>query len=199
MAEAEDPPPPVSFDADVSMHDVEPVKPIEIVASVEPVLDSAVDSPATHESSNGLTNGHSLETHSHTFSPSPAAISPPVVPTSETALNNLAAAPSPYPNNTISNEHVHDQPPPAKRARKYSDAEQASLANVSLVFFRAPHRRADVAVSHSRPAPLLQFRLQRLQHQMAMLLWLQPLYRWQPDLSRSVYNSGSSARQWSAR
>ena len=118
MAEAQAPV--SSNDTDAQMNEVEPVKPVEPV----------VDSTTTHEPSNGLTNGHTHESQSHVPSPSPASISP-AVPSSETAVDNLAAS-SPYPNNTIPNEHVDDKPPPAKRARKYSDAEQASLANVSL-------------------------------------------------------------------
>lgn len=126
MAEAQDFVP--SNDTDAQMLDVEPVMPVEPV----------VDSTTTHEPSNGLTNGHTHESQSHVPSPSPASVSP-AVPSSENAVENLAAS-SPYPNNTNSNEHVDDKPPPAKRARKYSDAEQASLANVSLVFSCAPLR-----------------------------------------------------------
>lgn len=61
----------------------------------------------------------------------PLSASIPAVSSSETAVDSIAPS-SPYPNNTIAVDHDDDdKPPPAKRARKHSDAERASLANVS--------------------------------------------------------------------
>lgn len=81
---------------------------------------------------NGLPNGQTNESPIATpVSPTlPAAVS-----SSETAVDSHAAS-SPYANNTNANndDHDHDKPPPAKRARKYSDAERASLANVSTFY-----------------------------------------------------------------
>ncbi|KAI0786017.1 Bromodomain-containing protein [Abortiporus biennis] len=87
------------------------------------------DAVAPPPSVNGLPNGHShIANHDH----SPVATSGsaiPAVSSSNTAVDSLAAS-SPY-SNDISPNDDDVQPPPAKRARKYSDAEKASIANTA--------------------------------------------------------------------
>ena len=69
---------------------------------------------------NGLPNGKS------------SAPTLPAVSSSGTVVNSLAPS-SPYSNNISPNDD-DDKPPPAKRARKYSDAEKASITNVSFLW-----------------------------------------------------------------
>ena len=86
-----------------------------------------VEMSESSDKANGLPNGQTHE------SPVASPASPlPAVSSSETAVDSNPAS-SPYAINTNANndDHDHDKPPPAKRARKYSDAERASLANVS--------------------------------------------------------------------
>ena len=55
----------------------------------------------------------------------------PAVSSSETAVDSIAPSSS-YPRGTVVVQHDDDdKAPPAKRTRKYSDAERASIANVS--------------------------------------------------------------------
>lgn len=87
-----------------------------------------VEMSESSSKANGLPNGQTHE------SPVATPASPlPAVSSSETAVDSHPAS-SPYAINTNANndDHDHDKPPPAKRARKYSDAERASLANVSI-------------------------------------------------------------------
>ena len=65
----------------------------------------------------------------------------PLVPSS--TVESLAPS-SPYSNVSPNDDDV--QPPPAKRARKHSDADQASLANVRLFYFVRHYGRADANV-----------------------------------------------------
>ncbi len=69
-------------------------------------------------STNGLPNGKSA--------------TPILPPTSSSGTIVDSVSPSsPYSNNVSPNDD-DDKPPPAKRARKYSDAEKASVTNVSV-------------------------------------------------------------------
>lgn len=63
----------------------------------------------------------------HVDSLDPASSSLPAVSARATAVET---ATSPYSNSSPNDDDI--QPPPAKRARKHSDADQASLANVRL-------------------------------------------------------------------
>ncbi|PCH33446.1 Bromodomain-containing protein [Wolfiporia cocos MD-104 SS10] len=96
-----------------------------------------------------LVNGHNHE------SPAPPTPTLPAVPSSQTAVDALAA---PSLTNNTTNEHDDDdKPPPAKRARKYSDAERASLANTGTPPPASPsdQETALPAASSSRPTPML--------------------------------------------
>ncbi|KAL6304232.1 Bromodomain-containing protein [Sparassis latifolia] len=112
------PPPPGQLLEDVRVAEQQPLP----TTDSDVVMADAVEHPST---AHGLPNGHALD--------SPAATpvsSIPAVSSSETAVDSLGAT-SPYPNNKHPNEHDDDDDhkPPAKRARKYSDADKASLAN----------------------------------------------------------------------
>jgi len=78
--------------------------------------------------------------HVATSPPVDAAPSAPPLVSSST-LESLNAS-SPYSNVSPNDDDV--QPPPAKRARKHSDADQASLANVRLSYLVRHCRRADL-------------------------------------------------------
>ncbi|KAH8100556.1 hypothetical protein BXZ70DRAFT_892966, partial [Cristinia sonorae] len=71
------------------------------------------DAESHAPAANGLSNGHSPTI--------------PAVSSSNTAVDSLAES-SPY---SININVDDDKPPPAKRARKYSDAERASIANTA--------------------------------------------------------------------
>ncbi len=110
------PPPPAE-----SQHDV------KMAEEIAPAPCADVEMSESSGKANGLPNGQTHE------SPVATPVSPlPAVSSSETAVDSHPAS-SPYAINTNANDddHDHDKPPPAKRARKYSDAERASLANVS--------------------------------------------------------------------
>lgn len=67
--------------------------------------------------------------------PAPSQAVPPAAPTASTSLPAVSPiapaveASSPYSNSSPNDDDI--QPPPAKRARKHSDADQASLANTA--------------------------------------------------------------------
>ena len=90
------------------------------------VVMADADSHPPPANANGLPNGHT--------SPPTVSSSIPAVSSSSTAVDSLAES-SPY---SININVDDDKPPPAKRARKYSDAEKASIANVR---FSCPVRR----------------------------------------------------------
>ncbi len=64
-----------------------------------------------------------------TSPPATVSSSFPPVPSSTTVIEAVDAS-SPYSNNSPNDDDI--QPPPAKRARMHSDADEASLANVRL-------------------------------------------------------------------
>ncbi|THH27018.1 hypothetical protein EUX98_g7164 [Antrodiella citrinella] len=102
------PPPNGELLEDVKM--AEQVEPVHADADVV-MADSDAHQP------NGLPNGHA----------SPPVSSIPAVSSSNTAVDSLAES-SPY---SININVDDDKPPPSKRARKYSDAEKASVANTA--------------------------------------------------------------------
>ena len=81
--------------------------------------------------------------------PAPSQAVSPAAPTASTSLPAVSSsapaveASSPYSNSSPNDDDI--QPPPAKRARKHSDADQASLANVRL---SCPVRRCGRANSN---------------------------------------------------
>ncbi|TBU49725.1 Bromodomain-containing protein [Dichomitus squalens] len=110
------PPPPGELLDDVKMAEQNP-----------PVPGGDVEMSESSGKVNGLPNG---QTHESPVATPVSPSVPAVTSSSETAVDSHLAS-SPYANNTNANEDDdHDnKPPPAKRARKYSDAERASLAN----------------------------------------------------------------------
>jgi hypothetical protein len=76
------------------------------------------------------TNGHSNDTRRHS---SPVLGDSAGPPTSR-ATSNFD---SPQQRSNAIDDDNEARPPPAKRARKYSDADQASIANVSIFFVRS--------------------------------------------------------------
>lgn len=97
-----------------------------------------VDMPMADATVNGYTNGLTPTVENLTIK-TPQTHSPSPVPASAPATVEPVASSSRLPevNGSIDDS---DQPPPAKRARKLSDAEQASLAHVSLCLLRAVGR-----------------------------------------------------------
>ncbi|KAI0762781.1 Bromodomain-containing protein [Fomes fomentarius] len=104
---------------------------------------------------NGLPNG---QTHESPIATPVSPTLPAAVSSSETAVDSHAAS-SPYANNTNANndDHDHDKPPPAKRARKYSDAERASLANTGTpppASVSPPPTNGQIVADHAGPSTL---------------------------------------------
>lgn len=88
-------------------------------------------------------NGHTHESPAAT----PMSTSLPAVSSSETAVESRNAS-SPYPNNITSNNNDDDvKPPPSKRQRKHSDADRASIANVSIHILVRRSGRANLLCS----------------------------------------------------
>lgn len=76
---------------------------------------------------NRMRNGHTNGFFSSMSENSPGSPSSHSVPVSEPPPSSMLSMDS-----TQASADHNDQPPPAKRARKLSDAEQASLAHVSM-------------------------------------------------------------------
>lgn len=95
-----------------------------------------------HMDQSPTTNGHSNDTPRHS---SPAPVDSAGPPTSR-ATSNFD---SPQQRSDAVDDDDEARPPPAKRARKYSDADQASIANVSI--FLVVRRTGVLIPFFSRP------------------------------------------------
>ena len=104
----------------------------DVKMSEAPAVPQAAD--VTMDEDDAPTPNHVAASPAVNGASSPA----PLVPSS--TVESLDAS-SPYSNVSPNDDDI--QPPPAKRARKHSDADQASLANVRLFYFVRRHRRAD--------------------------------------------------------
>lgn len=114
---------------DVKMAEETIVDDSDEVPTTNGVHTADADGDVHMDQSPPTTNGHSNGTPSH-FSPAPVDSAGP--PTSRATSN--------FDSPQQRSDAVDDdeaKPPPAKRARKYSDADQASIANVSILLLCA--------------------------------------------------------------
>jgi bromodomain-containing factor 1 len=83
-------------------------------------------------------NGHPGEQPKRSREPTPVA-SVPAATSSSTTMDSVGASTSyTTPNEYSTQEDEGSLPPPAKRARTFSDADQASIMHVSVSYLCAP-------------------------------------------------------------
>ncbi|OAX38991.1 hypothetical protein K503DRAFT_117071 [Rhizopogon vinicolor AM-OR11-026] len=140
---------------DVKMSEETP----EVVDGLE-TMNQSSDVPTTNGASNGVNGIHSTDADGDVhMEQSPTTNGHGDITPRQSSLPAVDSAPSratsnfdyPQQHSNTMDDDDEARPPPAKRARKYSDADQASIANVSTSVAVRLQRRANSACLLSYP------------------------------------------------
>lgn len=134
----------------------------EAVVDVLETVNASPGVPTTNGASNGVNGVHSIDADGDIHmeqSPTtnghgditPRQLSPTAIDSTPSRATSNFDLPQ-QDSNPMDDDDDEVRPPPAKRARKYSDADQASIANVSTSIVVRLQRRANSAcpLSYSR-------------------------------------------------